>query len=182
MTLDTAGGDVSGEGEGRPMEDSATPVSAKGSPLYRLQGVERRYMKGEAEVAALRGVTLDVTAGEFVCIEGPSGSGKSTLLQLLGALDTPTSGTVQMEGQELATAGDRVLTGIRSKRIGFVFQQFNLIPTLSASENVALAMAPGDGSARSGLQRLAIAGAGRSVSGKDAGAAKAIHSCAENEN
>ena len=99
-------------------------------------------MKGEAEVAALRGVDLDIAAGEFICIEGPSGSGKSTLLQLLGALDTPTAGTVQIDGQELGSAGDAVLTGIRSKRIGFVFQQFNLIPTLSASENVALAMAP----------------------------------------
>ena len=111
-------------------------------PLYRLEGVERRYLKGEAEVVALRGVNLDIGGGEFVCIEGPSGSGKSTLLQLLGALDTPTAGTVQLDGQELGSAADDVLTGIRSKRIGFVFQQFNLIPTLSAAENVALAMAP----------------------------------------
>ena len=142
MTPDTGREAMSGEGEGRPVEDTRNPVSMKGPPLYRLEGVERRYMKGEAEVAALRGVNLDIAGGEFVCIEGPSGSGKSTLLQLLGALDTPTSGTVQMDGQELGTAGDGVLTGIRSKRIGFVFQQFNLIPTLSASENVALAMAP----------------------------------------
>jgi len=120
----------------------ATPVTVDSPPMYRLKGVERRYLKGEAEVAALRGVTLEIPAGEFVCIEGPSGSGKSTLLQLLGALDTATAGTVQMDGQELGSAGDDVLTGIRSKRIGFVFQQFNLIPTLSASENVALAMAP----------------------------------------
>jgi putative ABC transport system ATP-binding protein len=124
------------------MDDPSTPVAVKSAPLYHLQRVERRYMKGEAEVAALRGVDLDIMAGEFVCIEGPSGSGKSTLLQLLGALDTPTAGTVQMDGQELGSASDAVLTGIRSKRIGFVFQQFNLIPTLSAAENVALAMAP----------------------------------------
>src|SRR5207237_1282832 len=74
--------------------------------------------------------------------EGPSGSGKSTLLQLLGALDTPTAGTVRFEGQDLSRARDSVLTEIRSHRIGFVFQQFNLIPTLSAADNVAIAMAP----------------------------------------
>jgi putative ABC transport system ATP-binding protein len=142
MTPDTVSDAPSGESENQPMADSTTPVSLDTPPLYRLQGVERRYMKGEAQVTALRGVDLDITPGEFVCLEGPSGSGKSTLLQLLGALDTPTAGTVQMDGQELGSAGDAVLTGIRSKRIGFVFQQFNLIPTLSASENVALAMAP----------------------------------------
>jgi putative ABC transport system ATP-binding protein len=124
------------------MEDPTTRVAVETPPLYQLRGVERRYLKGDAEVAALRGVDLDVASGEFLCIEGPSGSGKSTLLQLLGALDTPTAGTVQMDGQELGAAGDDVLTGIRSSRIGFVFQQFNLIPTLSAAENVALAMAP----------------------------------------
>jgi putative ABC transport system ATP-binding protein len=124
------------------MTESPTPVALALPPLYRLQGVERRYMKGEAQVTALRGVDLDIARGEFVCLEGPSGSGKSTLLQLLGALDTPTAGTVSMDGQELGSAGDAVLTGIRSQRIGFVFQQFNLIPTLSAAENVALAMAP----------------------------------------
>jgi putative ABC transport system ATP-binding protein len=124
------------------MDELTTPTTDEGNPLYRLRGVERRYLKGEAQVAALRGVDLDIAAGEFVCIEGPSGSGKSTLLQLLGALDTATAGTVEMEGQQLGSAGDDVLTRIRSERIGFVFQQFNLIPTLSASENVVLAMAP----------------------------------------
>jgi len=120
--------------------DSAAPDTA--APLYRLRGVERRYLKGANEVAALRGVDLDIAPGEFVCIEGPSGSGKSTLLQLLGALDTPSAGTIALEGADLARASDAALTGIRAKRIGFVFQQFNLIPTLSAAENVALAMAP----------------------------------------
>jgi len=124
------------------MSDPTPPTALGVPPLYHLRGVERRYLKGEAQVTALRGVDLDITAGEFICIEGPSGSGKSTLLQLLGALDTPTAGTVEMDGQELGKASDDVLTGIRSKRIGFVFQQFNLIPTLSASENVALAMFP----------------------------------------
>jgi len=124
------------------MDDVSAPVAVQARPLYRLRGVERRYLKGANEVSALRGVDLDIAPGEFLCIEGPSGSGKSTLLQLLGALDTPTAGTITMEGSDLARAGDSVLTAIRAKRIGFVFQQFNLIPTLSAAENVALAMAP----------------------------------------
>ena len=128
--------------EGGTMEDETTLVALETPPLYRLRAVERRYLKGTREVAALRGVDLDILGGGSISIEGPSGSGKSTLLQLLGALDTATAGTVQMDGQELGAAGDDVLTGIRSKRIGFVFQQFNLIPTLSASENVALAMVP----------------------------------------
>ncbi len=110
--------------------------------LYELHGVERRYLKGAAEVMALRGIDLDIRAGELLSIEGPSGSGKSTLLQLLGALDTPTAGTVHFEGQDLSRAGEKTLTEIRSERIGFIFQQFNLIPTLSAADNVAIAMAP----------------------------------------
>jgi putative ABC transport system ATP-binding protein len=112
------------------------------SKLYELRDVERRFLKGAAEVTALKDVDLDIAAGEIVSIEGPSGSGKSTLLQLLGALDTPTAGTVHFEGQDLSQAKDRTLTEIRSQRIGFVFQQFNLIPTLSAMDNVAIAMAP----------------------------------------
>jgi len=124
------------------VHDPSGPVATEAPPLYRLRGVQRRYLRGANEVAALRGVDLDIAPGEFVCIEGPSGSGKSTLLQLLGALDTPSSGTVQMDGRELGAARDDVLTDIRATRIGFVFQQFNLIPTLSAAENVELAMAP----------------------------------------
>jgi len=117
-------------------------MTEAGATLYELRDVERRYLKGSAEVAALKDVDLDIAAGEIVSIEGPSGSGKSTLLQLLGALDTPTAGTVRFEGQDLSRARDSVLTEIRSHRIGFVFQQFNLIPTLSAADNVAIAMAP----------------------------------------
>jgi putative ABC transport system ATP-binding protein len=108
--------------------------------LYELRGVERSYLKGTAQVRALRDVDLEIRAGEFVSIEGPSGSGKSTLLQLLGALDTPTSGTVRFEGQDLSRARDRALTDIRCQKIGFIFQQFNLIPTLTAIDNVAIAI------------------------------------------
>jgi putative ABC transport system ATP-binding protein len=112
------------------------------TPLYQLRGVERRYLKGAAEVVALRDVDLDISRGEFISIEGPSGSGKSTLLQLVGALDTPTGGTVQFDNQDLSRARDRRLTDIRGSRIGFIFQQFNLIPTLSAADNVAIAVDP----------------------------------------
>jgi putative ABC transport system ATP-binding protein len=111
--------------------------------LYELRNVERRYLKGAAEVRALAGVDLNINPGEFITIEGPSGSGKSTLLQLLGALDTPTAGSVLFDGQDLSRAKESTLTDIRGQRIGFIFQQFNLIPTLSAAENVAIAMSPG---------------------------------------
>jgi putative ABC transport system ATP-binding protein len=112
------------------------------APLYVLEGVDRRYERGGTTVHALRGVDLTIGSGELLAVEGPSGSGKSTLLQLLGALDTPTAGRVAFDGQELATAGDRTLTALRSGAIGFVFQQFNLIPTLTAAENVEVAMVP----------------------------------------
>ncbi len=110
--------------------------------LYELRGVERRYMRGSTPVLALHDVDLDIQPGEFVSMEGPSGSGKSTLLQLLGALDTPTKGTIRFEGNEMGSASDGTLTDIRSREIGFVFQQFNLIPTLTAAENVGIAMIP----------------------------------------
>jgi putative ABC transport system ATP-binding protein len=110
--------------------------------LYELRGVERRYLRGSTPVLALHDVDLDIHPGEFVSIEGPSGSGKSTLLQLLGALDTPTGGTIRFEGNEMGSASDSTLTRIRGQEIGFVFQQFNLIPTLTAAENVGIAMIP----------------------------------------
>ncbi|MGB8649023.1 MAG: ABC transporter ATP-binding protein [Mycobacteriales bacterium] len=109
--------------------------------LYELEGVERRYERGDTTLLALRGVDLTIGAGELVAVEGPSGSGKSTLLQLLGAMDTPTAGRVDFDGQPLAQASDKVLTRLRREALGFVFQQFNLIPTLTAAENVEIAMA-----------------------------------------
>jgi putative ABC transport system ATP-binding protein len=110
--------------------------------LYELRGVERRYLRGSTTVLALHDVDLDIEPGEFVSLEGPSGSGKSTLLQLLGALDTPTRGTIRFEGNEMGAASDSTLTRIRGEEIGFVFQQFNLIPTLTAAENVGIATIP----------------------------------------
>ena len=111
------------------------------TPLYLLEDVERRYERGSTTVHALRGIDLSVQPGELLAVEGPSGSGKSTLLQLLGAMDTPTAGRVDFDGAPLARASDRTLTRMRREAIGFVFQQFNLIPTLTAVENVEVAMA-----------------------------------------
>ena len=109
-------------------------------PLYLLEGVERAYQRGGTTVHALRGVSLEIHPGELLAVEGPSGSGKSTLLQLLGAMDTPTAGRVDFDGRQLANAKDKELTGLRRDAIGFVFQQFNLIPTLTAAENIEIAM------------------------------------------
>jgi putative ABC transport system ATP-binding protein len=123
------------------------PVAATGAPeapapLYELRGVGRSYQVGSTPVLALHDVDLAIGDGEFVAIEGPSGSGKSTLLQLLGALDVPTTGTLRFDRHELTSADDSVLTRIRLEEIGFVFQQFNLIPTLTAADNVGVAMVP----------------------------------------
>ena len=110
--------------------------------LYELAELRRVYRTGGGQVAALDGVTLSIGPGELLAVEGPSGSGKSTLLQLLGALDRPTSGSITFDGRELARLTDRELTRVRSRDIGFVFQSFNLIPTLTAAENVEVAMVP----------------------------------------
>src|SRR5919197_5673454 len=113
-----------------PAQRVATAVSA--------QAVTRRYGEGEAAVDALRGVTLDVPAGQFTAIMGPSGSGKSTLMHLLAGLDRATAGTVHIGAQDITTMSDKALTKLRREHIGFVFQSFNLLPTLSAEENVLL--------------------------------------------
>lgn len=122
--------------------------------LYELEDVDRTYQRGGATVQALRSVTLAIEPGELVSVEGPSGSGKSTLLQLLGAMDTPTSGRLDFDGQPLAGAGDKVLTGLRRDALGFVFQQFNLIPTLTAVENVEIAMSRRRGERRAKATEL----------------------------
>lgn len=121
-------------------EDAA--VAEEHAPLYRLCGVERRYERGGVAVLAVHDVDLEISPGEFTSVEGPSGSGKTTLLQLLGALDAPTAGSISFDGMELGRSSDKMLTDIRARHIGFVFQQFNLIPTLTAAENVAIAMEP----------------------------------------
>ncbi|MBS2034126.1 ABC transporter ATP-binding protein [bacterium] len=105
-------------------------------PLLRLLGASKSYRMGEIEVPALRQASLDVLEGEFLVILGQSGSGKSTLLNLLGGMDRPTAGQVLFGEQDLARASDRALTLYRRHQIGFVFQFFNLVPTLTARENV----------------------------------------------
>jgi len=112
------------------------------SALYELDGVVKRYGTGNAQVTAVGGADLRVEAGEFLALVGPSGSGKTTLLQLLGAMDRPSDGRLAFEGRELGGLGDGELSRLRREAIGFVFQQFNLIPTLTAEQNVAAALAP----------------------------------------
>jgi len=110
-------------------------------PLFHARGLSKVYRMGEMEVAALRGVDLDLFPGEFVVILGPSGSGKSTLLNILGGLDAPTAGTVTFRDHALTEADERELTRYRREHVGFVFQFYNLIPSLTARENVALVTA-----------------------------------------
>ncbi|MFB6217493.1 MAG: ABC transporter ATP-binding protein, partial [Candidatus Aenigmatarchaeota archaeon] len=110
------------------------------SSIISLQDVEKTYLMGETEVRALRGSDAEIKEGEFVAIMGPSGSGKSTLMNMVGALDVPTSGSVKFEDNEISSFTGTQLALLRRKKIGFVFQQFNLIPSMTALENVALPM------------------------------------------
>lgn len=127
------------------------------APLYRAQGVTRTYTQKGRAVKALTGVDLTILPGEFVTIQGPTGGGKSTLLQMLGALDKPSSGSLKLGDIELASASARELSRIRAQEIGFVFQGFNLIPTLTAAENVDMALEPTDLSRTERTARVAEA-------------------------
>src|SRR3954465_12808734 len=122
--------------------------------MMELVNVTKVYQQGSRQVQAVRGVSLRVGPGEFVAVMGPSGSGKSTLMHLLGALDTPTSGQALYQGRDLNQMTDRERSLLRRTRIGFVFQFFNLLPTLTAAENVALP--------------LLLAGRGRAAALRDA--------------
>ena len=110
--------------------------------MYKLTGVTKTYQKGRATVAALQGVDLDIADGEWLAVQGPTGHGKTTLLQMLGGLDRPTSGEVDLGAQNLARLRESKVTRIRATSIGFIFQTFNLVPTLSAQENVETALVP----------------------------------------
>ena len=127
--------------------------------IFRAEGLTKVYRMGEVEVHALRGVDLVLYAGEFVVLLGPSGSGKSTLLNILGGLDVPTAGHVWYHGEDLTRANDAQLTAFRREHVGFVFQFYNLIPSLTAQENVAIVteiapnpMLPGEALAMVGLK------------------------------
>ncbi len=115
-----------------------TPRSAQQAVVFAAHDVTKVYHMGEVDVHALRGVDLELFAGEFVVLLGPSGSGKSTLLNILGGLDVPSSGTVFYRGEQLTDFDDAALTRYRRENVGFVFQFYNLIPSLTARENVAL--------------------------------------------
>jgi putative ABC transport system ATP-binding protein len=130
-------------------------TSAAGQAVYDLREVSKSYELGSREVRAVQDVNLTIDAGEFLAVAGPSGSGKTTLLQLLGALDRPTAGEVRYEGRDIGGLGDGELGKLRLGSFGFVFQQFNLIPTLTAAQNVEAALAPAGLSASDRRQRVA---------------------------
>jgi putative ABC transport system ATP-binding protein len=114
------------------------PGGGESSAVIEFDRVTKVYRTGTIAVAALRGVTLKINAGEYVAIVGPSGSGKSTLMHILGCLDTPTSGTFHLAGQNVSGMSEEALAEVRNRRIGFVFQQFNLLPSMTAWQNVEL--------------------------------------------
>ena len=106
--------------------------------MIKLENISKEYRMGEEIIHAVSGVSMEIREGEFVALVGPSGSGKSTMMHLIGGLDTPTSGRVIVDGQDLSRAGDKELSRYRNRKVGFVFQTFNLHPTYNAIENVAL--------------------------------------------
>ena len=110
------------------------------STVIELKNVWKIYKMGKVEVPAIRGLNLKVRKGEFLSIMGPSGSGKSTAMNMIGALDIPSKGSIYLDGKDISTFSESNLSQLRGKKIGFIFQQFNLIPTLSALENIALPM------------------------------------------
>jgi putative ABC transport system ATP-binding protein len=118
--------------------------------MYQLSGVTKLYHKGRSTVPAVTGLDLVIGDGEWLAVQGRTGSGKSTLLNLLGGLDRPTEGTVELDGTDMGALPEAKLTRLRADKIGFIFQTFNLIPTLSAAENVEAALIP-----------LGVSGAGR---------------------
>ncbi|WP_422933486.1 ABC transporter ATP-binding protein [Sinomonas sp. P47F7] len=123
-------------------ESSSSPdLPATARAAVRAQGLRKTYGRGEAAVEALRGIDLDFPAGRFTAIMGPSGSGKSTLMHCLAGLDTVDAGTIELGGTELTGLSDKALTRLRRDRVGFVFQAFNLVPTLTARANITLPVA-----------------------------------------
>jgi putative ABC transport system ATP-binding protein len=121
-----------------PQSSKAAHAGGNAAPVFQARGITKVYHMGEVQVQALRGVDLELYQGEFVVLLGPSGSGKSTLLNILGGLDVPSSGTVHYQDHDLTAFVDARLTRYRREHVGFVFQFYNLIPSLTARENVAL--------------------------------------------
>jgi len=129
-------------------------TSASTGAAVRAEEITKTYGEGEAEVRALCTVSMEVASGEFVAVMGPSGSGKSTLMHLLAGLDRPTDGNVYIEGENVTTMNDKSLTMLRRKRVGFIFQAFNLIPQLTAEENIVLPLTLGGSKANGNLDML----------------------------
>jgi putative ABC transport system ATP-binding protein len=121
-----------------PLHPAPAPPPAAARPAVLARDLSRRYGEGDAAVDALRGVSLSVAEGELVAVMGPSGSGKSTLMHILAGLDRPTEGSAWIGDHEITTMGDNALTKLRRAHIGFIFQSFNLLPTISAEENITL--------------------------------------------
>jgi putative ABC transport system ATP-binding protein len=117
---------------------TAAAVALPVEPMVRLRGVSKVYRRGEIETPVLEGVDLEIGAGSFVAFMGPSGSGKSTLLNIISGLDQPTTGTVEVAGQDLAELAEGELADFRARHVGFIFQLYNLLPVLTAEENVEL--------------------------------------------
>jgi len=116
--------------------------TAEGTVLYRLSGVSKIYRKGSREIPAVHDLDLDIRVGEWLAVQGKTGHGKTTLLQILGGLDRPTKGRVQFAGRDLAAIGEAQVRKVRANSFGFIFQTFNLVPTLNAHENVEAALVP----------------------------------------
>ena len=114
------------------------PPGTSDDAVIELERVTKVYRTGSIAVAALRGISLTIAQGEYVAVIGPSGSGKSTLMHILGCLDTPTSGVYNLAGENVSSMSEAALAEVRNRRIGFVFQQFNLLPSMSAWQNVEL--------------------------------------------
>jgi len=122
-----------------PVSSTVSMANPTASPIIRVRGLRKTYHAGEVEVQALRGVDLEVARGEFLAIIGPSGSGKSTLFHILGGLAPPTAGEIFIDGVDLLKLTENQRTEMRRKKVGFVFQKYNLLPTLTARDNIAIA-------------------------------------------
>jgi len=121
-----------------PVTRTWPTLSGDGGPILQLEGVSKTYAAGALEVHALRGIDLQVPQGDYLAVMGPSGSGKSTLMHILGCLDTPSAGTYRLGGVDVSDMDEQDLAEVRNRRIGFVFQQFNLLPSMAAWRNVEL--------------------------------------------